>query len=200
MEKHNKISNECYNALVHNYAFVDSALDKCSVEVAFYDDAKLFLFDLSARRAREYGFDSDRFWDDVKSCKFYPELIYHPKAAAQSNDNDSFQSILTELIRAFKNRAPGLGVRFERVVEKDERVACAAVGFLITEYLYLDRSATYHEREQRNETFRLAMFETGNDCLYTAAINVIRSYAASMARAVLAADVNAAIGGENDAD
>lgn len=197
---HNKIVNECYNVLVHNFALIKSALDKCSVEVAFYDDAAIFLYGLSMRMAREYGFDFDRFWDDVKSCKFFQELIYHTKAVGQPCEGDRLSPNLAELVRAFKNRAPQLGEQFERVVRQNKRVADAAVAFLIEEYFYLDRAATYQQRELKNEAFRIAMFETGNDCLYAAAINVIRSYAASMARAVLAADVDAAIGGSSNAD
>ena len=44
------------------------------------------------------------------------------------------------------------------------------------------------------------MFESHNDALYLATFNAIRSYAASMARTKLAADVKAALGGENNAD
>lgn len=200
MEKHNKISNERYNALVHNFALVKAALDKCSVEVAFYDDAAIFLYELSTRRARENGFDFDRFWDDVKSCKFFPEQIYHQEVDGQSCFGDRFSPVLAELVRAFKNRAPSLGEKFERVVKTNDSVASTAVGFLIAEYLYLDRSITHVEREIKNEAFRLAMFNAHAEPLYIAALNVIRSYAASMARDVLAADVEAAIGGENNAD
>lgn len=196
MKKENGFTNDDYNALVHDYANVNSALMECSNASPFVAEMIAFTTSFVGCFAHKNGFDLGEFFNNVDECQVARGAKrYSCKAAVQSNDEDSLQPILNELIRAFKNRAPGLGERFERVVEKNERVACAAVAFLITEYLYLDRSATYHEREQRNETFRLAMFETGNDCLYTAAFNVIRSYAASMARTKLAAAVEAAMGG-----
>lgn len=198
---HNKISNECYNALVHDYALVDAALDKSSVETPFYSETLAFITSFVGCFAHENSFDLEAFFRDVSDCRATRGAnSYSYKADAQPNDEDSFQPILTELIRAFKNRAPGLGERFERVVEQNERVACAAVAYLIAEYLYLDRSASYHERERRNETFRIAMFESHNEALYIAAYNTIRSFAASMARTNLAADVDAAIGGPENAD
>lgn len=197
----NKISNECYNALVHDYALVDSALDKCSLETPFYSETLAFTTSFAGCFAHKNGFDLDAFFKDVTDCRATRGAnSYSCKADVQSTDGDSLQPILTELIRAFKNRTPGLGERFERVVEQNERVACAAVAYLVTEYLYLDRSASYHERERRNEAFRLAMFEAHAEPLYIAAFNTIRSYAASMARAVLAADVKAAIGGGDNAN
>lgn len=201
MEKHNKITNECYNALVYDYARVSSALLECSSEPPFAAETLAFITSFVGSFARENGFDLDEFFNNVDECQVARgSKRYSIRGPEQMEEEDSLQPILNELIRAFKNRAPGLGERFERVVERNERVACAAVAYLITEYLYLDRSASYHERERRNEAFRLAMFETHNETLYTAAFNAIRSYAASMARTKLAADVDAAIGGENNAD
>lgn len=201
MKKHNKITNDVYNALVHDYALVDAALDKSSLETPFCSETLAFISSFVGCFAHKNGFDLEAFFRDVDDCQATRGAnSYSYNADVQTTDEDSLQPILTELIRAFKNRAPGLGERFERVVEQNERVACAAVAYLVTEYLYLDRSATYHERERRNETFRLAMFDSHNEALYIAAYNTIRSFAASMARAKLAADVKAAIGGENNAD
>lgn len=201
MKKENEFTNDDYNALVHDYARVKSELDGGNLESSFVIETNAFIQCFAINFADGNDFDLEDFFNDVDDCRVTRGANHYSyKSDVQPNDEDRLQPILNELIRAFKNRAPGLGERFERVVEKNERVAYAAAVFLITEYLYLDRSATYHEREQRNETFRLAMFETGNDCLYTAAFNVIRSYAASMARTKLAADVEAAMGGENYAD
>lgn len=201
MKKENEFTNDDYNALVHDYANIKAALYRGDLESSFVIETTAFIAGFARHAARKNGFDIEDFFNDADDCQVTRGVhSYSYKAAVQTDDKDSFQSILNDLIRAFKNRAPSLGERFKRVVEQNERVACASVAFLVTEYLYLDRSASYHEREQRNEAFRLAMFESHNDALYLATFNAIRSYAASMARTKLAADVKAALGGENNAD
>lgn len=200
MENRRKpFSDQWYNELVHDFASVFSALNLCSLDTPFCSETTAFLTEWSTRISHEYGFDFCKFWSDVRNCIDFPATYYRANVIALS-DVDSSSTILSELVRAFKNRAPSLGEQFERVVKQNKRVAEAAVEFLHMEYLYLDGGACYQDRELENETFRVAMFETGNDRLYTAAFNVIRSYAASMARTKLAADVEAAIGGETNAD
>ena len=154
MKTQTVFANDDYNALVHDYARISAALGKCSLELPFYSETLTFLLSFAGCAARENGFDSDKFFNDVDDCRATLGINnYSYKVAVQPNDEDSLQSILKNLIRAFKNRAPALGERFERVVEKNERVASAAIAFLVTEYLYLDRSASYHEREQRTRIF-----------------------------------------------
>ena len=198
---HNKIANDDYNALVHDYANVKSALDGGNLDSPFYSETLAFITGFAGCLADENGFDLEDFFNDVDDCRVTRGASsYSSKPAIQASDVNDFLPLLNELVRAFKNRAPSLGEQFERVVRQNKRVANSAVVFLIMEYGYLNREASAQQRELKNEKFRITMFETGNDRLYSAALNVIRSYAASMARAVLAADVDAAIGGENNAD
>lgn len=201
MKKENGITNDDYNALVHDYANVKSVLDGGNLESSFVIETNAFIQCFAIHFADENGFNLEEFFDDVDDCRVTRGVHrYSSKADVQPNDEDSLQPNLNELVRAFKNRAPALGEQFERVVRQNRRVAEAAVKFLIEEHFYLDCAATHQQRELKNEAFRIAMFETGNDRLYTAAFNVIRSYAASIARTKLAADVEAAIRGENYAD
>lgn len=196
----NKINNDRYNALVRVFARTREALRSESDIEIFTDPVRAAMFSQLGKISSIENFNVEIFFDDVRAFSLGAGTAFAPCR----NENDPpapvNAALLSELVCAFKNRAPSLGEKFELLVETNKSVAKTAVGFLIVEYLYLDRAASYRYRESANEAFRLAMFEAHAEPLYIAAFSTIRSYAASMARAVLAADVKAAIGCETNAD
>lgn len=189
-----------YNALVRAFARVNNALKSepsvdnfnWPVQVAAYSQ-------IDALGETEI-FSVEPFLDDVRAFNLGSASTFVPRRRDELQRAPETPQILIELVRAFKNRAPSLGEKFERVVKTNAPVAFAAIEFLIAEYLYLDRSFTHVEREVKNESFRVAMFDARAETLYIAALNVIRSYASAMARSALAVDVETAIGDGDNAN
>ncbi len=196
----NKMNNDRYNALVRVFARTKEALLSESDVENFTNPVRIEMYSQLGKFSSIENFNVEMFLDDVRAFSLGAESAFTPCRNVSDPPAPVNGMLLSELVRAFKNRAPSLGEKFELLVETNQLVARAAVAFLIAEFLYLDRASSYRARESANEYFRLKMFETHAEPLYIAAVNVIRSYAASMARAVLAADVDAAIGGENNAD
>lgn len=196
----NKINNDRYNALVRVFARAKEALQSESDVENFTIPVRIEMYSQLGKFSTIENFNVETFLDDVRAFSLGSGSTFTPCRNGSDSPASVRAMLLSELVRAFKNRAPTLGEKFEFLVATNKFVANAAVAFLIAEFLYLDRSASYRYRESMNEAFRLAMFEAYAEPLYIAALNVIRSYAASMARAVLAADVDAAIGGPSNAD
>ena len=195
-----KTNNDRYNALVHVFSRANEALSSEPDVEDFSIPVQWEMYLKIKALGEKDGFSLVPFLNDAYAFSHGFTGPFCPCRPGEVRLAPESPPILIELVRAFKNRAPTLGEKFDRVVKTNDSVATTTIEFLIAEYLYLDRSITHVEREIKNESFRIAMFNAHADALYIAAFNVIRSYAASMARAVLAADVNAAIGGENNAD
>ena len=196
----NKTNNDRYNALVRVFARTREALQSENDVEDFANPVRIEMYSQLGNFSSIENFNVETFLDDVSAFNLGSESAFAPRRNGNVPPEQMDVVLLSELVCAFKNRAPSLGEKFELLVETNNFVAKAAVAFLIAEFLCLDRSASYRYRESMNEAFRLAMFNAHAEPLYIAALNVIRSYAASMARAVLAADVDAAIGGLNNAD
>ena len=188
-----------YNALVRAFARVNDALRSepsvdnfnWPVQVAVYSQIDVL--------GETENFSVEPFLDDVHAFRHGSASTFIPCRRGEHREPEA-PRVLSELVRAFKNRAPSLGEKFERVVKTNASVATATIEFLIAEYLYLDRSITHVEREVKNESFRIAMFNAHAEALYIAALNVIRSYASAMARVALAADVEMTKGGYTNAN
>lgn len=196
----NKVGNDHYNALVRVFARAREALQsECGVG-DFTNPVQIEMYSQVGKISSIENFNVETFLDDVRAFELGSDSTFAPCRKGNTLSVPVNSMLLLELVCAFKNRAPSLGEKFGLLVETNKSVAKAAVAFLIAEFLYLDRSASYRYRESMNEAFRLTMFKAHAEPIYIAALNVIRSYAASMARAVLVADVDAAIGGENNAD
>jgi hypothetical protein len=196
----NQIDSDRYNALIRAFARTCKALTSEPSVEDFTLPIQTGMYSRIDALGEKENFSVEPFLDDVRAFNHGFTKTFNPCQRGAIRNASISSSILIELVRAFKNRAPSLGEKFERVVKTNDFVAKTTIEFLIAEYLYLDRSITHVEREIKNESFRIAMFNARAEVLYIAAFNVIRSYAASMSRAVLAADVNAGIGGENNAD
>lgn len=188
-----------YNAIIRAFGRASKALTSEPSVEDFTLPIQTEMYSRINALGEKENFSVEAFLDDVRAFDRGLASTFIPCRRGECREPET-PRILIELVRAFKNRAPSLGEKFERVVKANDSVAFAAIEFLIAEYLYLDRSITHVEREVKNESFRIAMFNAHAEALYIAALNIIRSYAASMARAILAADVEAAIGGENNAD
>lgn len=196
----NKMNNDRYNALVRVFARAKEALQSEPDVESFTTPVQIEMYSQLGKFSSIENFNVEMFLDNVRAFNFGSRSTFAPCRNGNDLPAPVNGVLLSELVCAFKNRAPSLGGKFELLAATNKFVAKAADAFLIAEFLYLDRSASHRYRESMNEAFRLAMFEAHAEPLYIAALNVIRSYAASMARAVLAADVDAAIGGENNAD
>jgi hypothetical protein len=196
----NRINNDRYNALVRVFARAKEALRSESDVENFTTPVRIEMYSQLGKFSSMENFNAETFLDDVRAFSLGSGSTFAPRRKGDAPPAPVCAELLSELVCAFKNRAPVLGEKFELLVETNKLVAKMAVVFLIAEYLYLDRAASYRYRESANEAFRLAMFEAHAEPLYIAAFNTIRSYAASMARAVLAADVAAAIGGGDNAN
>lgn len=194
------MNNDRYNALVRVFARANEAFGSEPDVEDFAIPVQWEMYLKIKMLGEKEGFSLVPFLNDAYAFRHGFTGPFYPCRHGEVRLAPVLPPILTELVRAFKNRAPSLGERFERVVKANDSVATTTIEFLIAEYLYLDRSITHVEREVKNESFRNAMFNAHAEVLYIAALNVIRSYAASMARAVLAADVDAAIGGSSNAD
>lgn len=188
-----------YNALVRAFGRASKALtSEPSVEDSIFPVQVEMYSRIDALGEKE-NFSVEAFLDDVRAFAQGLASTFIPCRRGECRE-PATPRILSELVRAFKNRAPSLGEKFERVVKTNDPVAFAAIEFLIAEYLYLDRSITHVEREVKNESFRIAMFNAHAETLYIAALNVIRSYASAMARTALATAVETAIGSGNNAN
>ena len=108
--------------------------------------------------------------------------------------------VVNDFCRVLENRAPQLGATFRGFLCLRRELHIALVQYISAEFDYLNRESTTFEREAANEVFRIALIGTGGASFYLAVRNCVHSMASAMARDVLAADVNAAIGGENNAD
>jgi hypothetical protein len=195
-----QINSDRYNALVRAFSRANEALTSDPSVEDFTTSIQWEMYSKIDALGEKENFSLKPFLDDAYAFSHGFTGPFYPCRHGEVRLAPVLPPILIELVRAFKNRSPSLGERFERVVKTNDSVATKTIEFLIAEYLYLDRSASCVTREAKNEAFRLAMFDAHAEPLYIAALNVIRSYATSMARAVLAADVGSAIGGENNAD
>lgn len=195
-----KPNNDRYNALVRVVGRASKALTSEPSVEDFSFPVQVEMYSKIDALGEKEDFNVEAFLDDVRAFNHGFTGVFNPCRRGEVRRAATLPPILLELVRAFKNRAPSLGEKFEQIVKFNTVVAVMAIDFLLAEYLYLDRSISHVEREVKNEAFRLAMFNAHAEPIYIAALNVIRSYAASMARAVLAADVDAAVGGENNAD
>mgnify|MGYP007111673740 CR=1 FL=1 len=108
--------------------------------------------------------------------------------------------VVNDFCRVLENRAPQLGTAFRGFLCLRRELQVALAQYISVEFDYLNRESTTFEREAANEVFRIALIGTGGASFYLAVRNCVHSMASAMARDVLAADVNAAIGGENNAD
>lgn len=196
----NQINSDRYNALVRVFARAKEALQSESDFENFTIPVQIEMYSQLREISLAENFNAETFLDDVRAFSLGSGTAFAPCRNGNDLPAPEYATLLSELVCAFKNRAPVLGEKFERVIEMNKSVAKTAVVFLIAEYLYLDCAASYRYRESANEAFRLAMFEAHAEPLYIAAFNTIRSYAVSMARSVLAADVAAAIGGGDNAN
>ena len=105
-----------------------------------------------------------------------------------------------DFCRVHENRAPQLGSSFRGFLCLRRELQFALAQYISTEFDYLNRKTSTFERESANEVFRFALIGTGGASYYLAVRNCVHSMASAMARDALAADINAAIGGENNAD
>lgn len=108
--------------------------------------------------------------------------------------------VVNDFCRVLENRAPQLGAAFRGFLCLRRELQVALAQYISVEFDYLNRESTTFEREVANEVFRIALIGIGGASFYLAVRNCVHSMASAMARDVLAADVNAAIGGENNAD
>lgn len=189
-----------YNALVRAFARAREALQSENDVGDFTNPVRIELFSQLGKISSIENFNVETFLDDVRAFNLGSDSTFAPCRKVNASHVPESSALLLEIVCAFKNRAPSLGEKFELVVKANKFVANAAVAFLIAEFLYLDRSASYRYRESANEAFRLAMFEARAETLYIAALNVVRSYASAMARVVLGADVETAFGGGDNAN
>lgn len=189
-----------YNALVRAFARVNNALKSEPSVDNFNWPVQVAAYSQIDALGETENFSVESFLDDVRAFNLGSASTFAPRRRDERQREPETPRILIELVRAFKNRAPSLGEKFERVVKTNDSIATASIDFLIAEYLYLNRSITHVEREIKNESFRVAMFNAHAETHYIAALNVIRSYASAMARSALAADVETAIGDGDNAN
>lgn len=108
--------------------------------------------------------------------------------------------VVNGFCRVLENRAPQLGATFRVFLCSRRELQFALAQYISAEFDYLNRKASAFDRESANEVFRIALIGTGGASFYFAVRNCVHSTASAMARDVLAADVDAAIGGPNNAD
>lgn len=108
--------------------------------------------------------------------------------------------VVIDFCRVLENRAPQLGAAFREFIHLHSELKKGLVEYIRMEFCYWVRAASTFERECANEVFRIALIGVGGASFYLAVRNCVHSMASAMARAVLAADVNEAFGGENNAD
>lgn len=107
---------------------------------------------------------------------------------------------VNDFCRALENRAPQLGAAFRGFLCLRRELQIALAQYISAEFDYLNRKATAFDREAANEVFRIALIGTGGASYYLAVRNCVHSMASAMARDALAADVDAAIGGDDNAN
>lgn len=189
-----------YNALVRAFSRAYKALLSEPCVEDFTTSVQVEMYSKIDALGEKENFSVEAFLDDVRAFNGGFAETFRPCQRGEFRHATIPPPILLELVRVFKNRAPTLGKKIEWIIKTNASVATAAVDFLIAEYLYLDRSASLITREIKNEAFRRAMFDARAEALYIAALNIIRSYASSMAHNALAADVKTVIGGSVSAN
>ena len=117
-----------------------------------------------------------------------------------TDDTIDVDRVINDFCRVLENRAPQLGVAFRNFLCSRRELQFALAQYFFVEFDYLNRKASAFDRESANEVFRIALIGTGGASFYLAVRNCVHSMATAMAREALAADVDAAIGGENNAD
>lgn len=122
------------------------------------------------------------------------------KYVSQTNGTIDVDCVVNDFCRVLENRAPQLGASFRGFLCLRRELQIALAQYVVAEFDYLNRESTTIEREAANEVFRIALIGTGGASYYLAVRNCVHSMASAMARDALAADVDAAIGGENNAD
>ena len=108
--------------------------------------------------------------------------------------------VINGFCRVLENRAPQLGASFRGFLCSRRELQSALAQYISVEFDYLNRKSSTFDREYANEVFRIELIGTGGASFYLAVRNCVHSMASAMARDALAADVNAAIGGTDNAD
>jgi hypothetical protein len=122
------------------------------------------------------------------------------KYVSKTNSTIDVDCVVSDFCRVLENRAPQLGASFRGFLCLRRELQIALAQYVVAEFDYLNRESTTFEREAANEVFRIVLIGTGGASYYLAIRNCVHSMASAMARDALAADVDAAIGGENNAD
>lgn len=122
------------------------------------------------------------------------------KYVSRTNGTIDVDCVVGDFCRILENRAPQLGAAFRSFLCSRRELQLALAQYVSAEFDYLNRESTTFEREAANEVFRIALIGTGGASYYLAVRNCVHSMASAMARDVLAADVDAAIGGSSNAD
>ena len=120
--------------------------------------------------------------------------------ASETDGTIDVDRVVNDFCRVLENRAPQLGATFRGFLCLRRELQIALAQYISVEFDYLNRESTTFEREAANEVFRITLIGTGGASFYLAVRNCVHSMAAAMARDALGADVEAAIGGENNAD
>lgn len=119
---------------------------------------------------------------------------------AETDGKHDVDRVVNDFCRALENRAPQLGAAFRVFLCLRRELQLALAEYIFVEYDYLSRKKSAFDRESANEVFRIALVGTGGASFYLAVRNCVHSMASAMARDALAADVDAAIGGDNNAN
>lgn len=108
--------------------------------------------------------------------------------------------VANDFCRALENRAPQLGAAFQDFLCSRRKIQNALARYIFVEFYYLNRKASTFERESENERFRRALIGDGGASYYLAVRNTVHLMASAMTWDALAADIDEAVGGENNAD
>lgn len=119
---------------------------------------------------------------------------------SQTDGTINIDCVVNDFCRILENRAPQLGAAFRSFLYPRRELQFALAQYISVEFDYLNRKASAFDRESANEVFRIAMIASGGGTYYLIVRGCVHSMASAMARDVLAADVEAAIGGEDNAD
>lgn len=122
------------------------------------------------------------------------------KYVSEADGTIDVDRVVNDFCRALENRAPQLGSAFRGFLCLRRELQIALAHYVVAEFDYLNRIASAFDREAANEVFRIALIGTGGASYYLAVRNCVHSIASAMARDTLAADVDTAIGGPNNAD
>jgi hypothetical protein len=119
---------------------------------------------------------------------------------SETNGTIDVDRVVNDFCRVLENRAPQLGASFRGFLCSRRELQYALAQYISVEFDYLNRKSSTFDREHANEVFRIELIGTGGASFYFAVRNCVHSMASAMTHAVLAADVNAAIGGNDNAD